>query len=116
MSDEVPALDERLWFEVENCPGRHVFLDGNPTILGRMYAWCPNKKTTTRVSKSDVVDASDESRYFIKGFLAGSEPAPPTDDEGRLSSDLAAVAEWRANCAEWRLTGSWPRPGTRNEH
>jgi hypothetical protein len=109
MTSEVPMLDERLWFEMAGCPGRHFFVDGNSTILGRIYAWCPTKQITTRVSKSEVVAASDESWYFIKGFLAGSEPAPPLDEEGMLSTDEAAVARWRSNCAEWRVTGEWPR-------
>lgn len=115
----MPDIDDRLWFEMKGCSGRHFFVDGNSTILGRIYAWCPNKKIITRVSKSEVVTASDESWYFIKGFLAGSEPAPPLDDEGMLSADEAAVAEWQADCTEWRRTGSWPRassPGDSEPH
>jgi hypothetical protein len=66
------------------CEGHHFFVDGTPHVQGRMYAWCPAKQTVTRVSKDEVTTCSDEAGYFIRGYLSGSEPPPPTDDEGML--------------------------------
>jgi hypothetical protein len=65
-------VDERLWFEMDGCTGRHYFVDGNSTILGRMYAYCPIKKIVTRVSKGEVHACSKAARYFIRGFLAAA--------------------------------------------
>lgn len=111
MTEALPDdVDECLWFEMDGCAGRHYFVDGNPTILGRMYAYCPGKKIVTRVSKGEVRACSDEARYFIRGFLAGSEPGPPVDGEGLLTDDAAAVDGWRAATERWRRTGEWVEP------
>jgi hypothetical protein len=108
--DDLPAyVDPRLWFEMDGCPSRHYLVDGNSTVLGRMYFYCPLRDLTTRVSKSEMTVCSEEAGYFVRGFLAGSEPGPPVDEDGILLDDDAAVEAWRGATIVWRRTGGWPR-------
>ena len=100
--------DPRLWFQMAGCKGRHFFVDGTPHLRGRMYAWCPDKQVVTRVSKSEITICSDEAGYFMRGYLSGSEPAPPTDAEGMLVGDQADIDSWLRAVERWRLTGEWP--------
>jgi hypothetical protein len=73
---EEVELDEKLWFYHKGCEDKHYLL-GNPhTHPGRMYAWCPKKKTVFCVSEVEMEDKSVESEYWIKGFLSGSEEIP----------------------------------------
>ena len=72
MKDDL-EYDDCLWFYHKGCEGRHYLL-GNPhTHYGRMFAWCPEKNTTFCVSESEMNEMSNESKYWIKGFLSGSE-------------------------------------------
>jgi hypothetical protein len=100
-------IDERLWFEMSGCDGRHFFVEGTPHVLGRLYAYCPAKETIERVSRSDVTASSDEAGYFMRGYLSGSEPAPPTGVDGSLIDDQTAVDDWLEAVEIWRLTGEW---------
>jgi hypothetical protein len=105
---DLPAdVDPRLWFEMAGCDGLHYFVEGNPHILGRIYAYCPIKRTVTRVSKHEITASSDEAVYFVRGFLSGSEPAPPLSEEGVLVEDQAAVEQWQQAVETWRETGRW---------
>ena len=74
--------DSRLWFEMDGCEGRHFLVDGNPHILGRAYAFCPVEQIVTRISKYEITASSADAERFLRGYLSGSEPAPPTDEEG----------------------------------
>jgi hypothetical protein len=110
---EIPASywgdpDPRLWFEMAGCDGRHFFVDGTPNIGGRIYAWCPARQIVTRVSKYELSVWSDEAGYFMRGYLSGSEPRPPTDEEGMLVEDQAEVDRWLRAVEIWRATGEWP--------
>lgn len=100
-----PEPDEHLWFEA-SCGGRDFLLDSNGhTFRGRMSAWCPEKQVAYNVSLDEMGDMSTESRYFIRGFLAGNEPDAPEDDDGDIApEDLTA---WFAAVERFRLTGSW---------
>ncbi|MEU8283955.1 hypothetical protein AB0C01_06405 [Micromonospora sp. NPDC048905] len=98
-----PDVDPHLWFDTEQC-GRHYLLDGNPhTGAGRMDAYCAERGIRTRVSKGEIGDCSEQTRYFVRGFLSGSELAPP---ESRDGTDAAYLA-WREAAARFRDTGSW---------
>jgi hypothetical protein len=99
--------DPRMWFEMDGCEGRHFLMEGNPHIRGRLYAYCPVKRIETRISKTDITALSDEAAYFVRGFLSGSEPPPPTDDEGLLVADRALIEQWEAAIRVWRETGEW---------
>ncbi|MDW3849461.1 hypothetical protein NMK34_22875 [Micromonospora sp. BRA006-A] len=98
-----PAIDERLWFET-TC-GRDVLVGNGHTFAGRMAAWCPHESVGYNVSRAQMGAMSEEARYFVAGFLAGSEPRYPLDaDGGTEEADLNA---WRAALSRFRRTGSW---------
>ncbi|HEX9363046.1 MAG TPA: hypothetical protein VGA47_04610 [Candidatus Dormibacteraeota bacterium] len=104
VEDSALATDERLWFEAP-C-GRRDFIVGNGhTFVGRIAAWCPHDGVGYNVSLGGMGAMSDESRYFVAGFLAGSQPAYPTDAEG--DTDEADLVAWRAATARFRRTGLW---------
>jgi len=105
-------IDPELWFEMDGCDGRHYLMEEKPTILGHMYAYCPRQQDSTRISKSDILACSDAATYFVRGFLAGSQPSPPLDAEGMLSEDQDAIDSWRASIKAYRETGVW-RSGPR---
>jgi len=76
-------LDENLWFE----------------------ATCPHDRVGYNVSLREMGNMSEQARYFIKGFLSGTEPEPPTDVDGNTTpEDLQA---WRSATARFRRTGTW---------
>jgi hypothetical protein len=60
------------------------------------------------ISLDEIIEMPLETRYFIRGFLAGAEPGPPADppdeDDTTSPDDLAA---WRSATARFRRTGSW---------
>ncbi|XVV17713.1 hypothetical protein ACQP2X_28685 [Actinoplanes sp. CA-131856] len=101
-----PDVDPDLWFDTA-C-GRHYLLDGNPhTFPGRMDAYCAERGIRTRVSKAEIVDCSEQTRYFVRGFLSGNEPAPP---DAKSVTDPA----WNDATTRFRETGRWtdPREGS----
>jgi hypothetical protein len=96
-------LDESLWLRTNHCDGDH-FLLGNPhTFPGRLSAWCPSKKQSFCISKSEIAQCSKETSYYLKGFLSGQEPEAPVDDEG----DLLSMEAWYAATELFQQTGSW---------
>ncbi len=104
LEDSPPPIDERLWFDAP-C-GRRDFIVGNGnTFVGRMAARCAHDGVAYNVSLGEMGAMSDESRYFVAGFLSGSQPAHPTDAEGE--TDEADLVAWRAATARFRRTGRW---------
>jgi hypothetical protein len=100
-----PEVDPDLEFKGTHCDGWH-FLVGNPhTFTGRMAAWCQNQQIEITVSLEEMTYISLGANFWIKGFLSGSEPAPP-----ELESP-AAEAAWEAARREYRSTGEWPGAG-----
>ncbi|WP_019030845.1 hypothetical protein [Salinispora arenicola] len=96
-----PDVDPDLWFDTEQC-GRHYLVDGNPhTFPGRMDAYCAERGIRTRVSKGEISDCSEQTRYFVRGFLSGNEPAPPQSDSEPGSS------AWSDAVVRFRDTGYW---------
>lgn len=93
---------------MDGCDGRHYLVDGNPHIRGRMYFYCPSRNIYTRVSKSEIGECSDETRYFIRGYLSGNEPVPPRDDNNDLLDDShPEFVLWRKAVEMFRDTGYW---------
>ena len=75
-----------------------------------MACWSPATGQTLSFSKSEVLDASDVSRAWIDGFLAGNEPQP---DEmfgaGIYDADESDPRwrRWRDAVRQFRATGFW---------
>jgi len=107
MTNETPNHDEALWFHHLGCSGKHYLL-GNPhTFPGRMLAWCPLKKKSFFVSKSEMLEASSEATYWVSGFLAGAEPEPPLNADKDVDFESSGYKRWEQLVTEFRQTGSW---------
>lgn len=103
--DPLAGLDDRLWFEAP-CGGRDLLAGtSGHTYPGRMSAWCPHKQVGYNVSLSEMGEMSEQSRYFVAGFLAGNEPGPPDDADHEIEPD--DLAAWLAATARFRRTGLW---------
>lgn len=70
-----------------------------------MRAWCPVKDVRYSVFLGEMGAMSMAVRYFIRGFLSGSEPDPPEDEKGEMAP--ADHEAWRAATRRLRQTGSW---------
>lgn len=100
-----PEVDPDLVFEVRNRSGLHYLL-GNPhTFTGRIAAWSQDQHIEVCVSLSEMTHISAPARYWINGFLAGSEPPPPASDND------AAEAAWESARRAYRATGEWSAGG-----
>ena len=101
--DNKIKYDESLWFEHNECEGKH-YLIGNPhTFTGRMNAYCPIKKQTFCISKSEIGKKSIETEYWIKGFLSGNEPSPPEDED----FESKYYKKWINKIKKLETTGEW---------
>lgn len=99
--------DENLWFEHKGCKGKH-YLIGNPhTFAGRMWAYCPIKDKTFFVSKTEIENMSSQSEYWIKGFLIGNQPAPPTDENDDVDYESKDYLDWTKKVEIFNETGVW---------
>jgi len=110
---ETTEPDAALWFSCDLVPGSHDYLIGNAhTFRGRLLAYCERKQGSPHyyVSASVVLrECSDAARWWVKGFLAGSEPDPPRGEDGDyLPSEHPRMVAWRRMAADWAESGIWP--------
>jgi hypothetical protein len=114
MLETPDKLDRSLWFLHAGCTGRHYLL-GNPhTFPGRMFAWCPKKRRSFFVSKSEIETTSKSAGYWIAGFLYGSEPEPPTGEDGTPDFDSPEYKRWQRDIERFRKFGAW-KVGTKRD-
>ena len=106
---DAPDHDPQLWFtHGDCCPGRHYLLHSAHTVPGRMRAWCPTEGVTFSISKPAIGDCSEQARYWIAGFLAGSEPDAPRDEEGDyLPDEDPRQRRWQQAIVDYANTGVW---------
>src|SRR5690348_13349063 len=110
MSDVLPdEIDRALWFPCSDVPGARDFLYAAAwhTFPGRMGAYCPSKQVWFRISARDLPDESpDATKYWVKGYLAGSWPRQPDDEmEGE------ALEQWAERARAFFATGTWRDDG-----
>jgi len=104
------SIDPLLWFTTKKYgeERRFYFWTINPqTFIGRMYAFDPNKNQSFAVSKFEIASMSNESQYFVSGFLTGNEPPPPKCEDGRLAEDDPGMIRWRRAVKLFSSTGAW---------
>lgn len=101
-------IDADLWVLLHGCPGKHYLLYNPHTFVGRVAVYCESKNRIANISRTEIIEASRESRYWLKGFLAGCEPDCPKNEDGDpLPSDDPRVIEWRAAIQEFPQSGLW---------
>jgi len=117
MSNLPKGVNEALWFESASCDGNDYLVESNPhTFPGRMTAYCPHDVNHSyyNVSLSDLASCSDECRNWAHGFVVGSEPGSPLNDEGfELEEDSPALVSWQNARQTYAATGSWPDDAAR---
>ena len=102
-----PKYNTDLWFEHKGCTGKHFIL-GNPhTFIGRIYAWCPVKQTAFCVSRTEIGKLSNEAEYWIKGYLTGQQPVPPTNENDEIDYQSKEFKEWEKKVDIYEKTGDW---------
>lgn len=100
------SFDRKLWFTMKGCKGKckgkHYFIENAHTFIGRMLAYCPHTKEYFLMSKFDIIKMSNESKYWLKGFLSGAEPEPP-DENPKNNKYLF----WEKSIKRFHQTGAW---------
>lgn len=102
-------FEKELWFELAgHCEGKH-YIAGNPhTFNGRISAYCPQKDVYFNISIVEIVDMSQEAKYWIKGFLSGNEPSPPFDEDDDLYPPThEEYIHWKKSIELFHKTGYW---------
>lgn len=106
MSEEI-RIDENLWFYHHGCEGKHFLVSNPHTSPGRMWAWCPIKKSGFCVSKAEILESSLQTEYWVKGFLIGNQPAPPTNENEDVDLNSEPYKLWNLKVEEYEQTGNW---------
>ena len=95
-------LDPKLWFPCAHNPDAHDILypSAGNTFPGRIPAWCETRQVSYRVSLSELPDDLPlATRYWLRGFLAGSVP--------RLTDDVDDLEAHDSQVDEFLTTGRW---------
>jgi hypothetical protein len=109
----LPAhIDPRLWF-VGSCTQHDYLVETNPhTFPGRMSAFCPHcpsERAYYNVSLTDLGECSMEAQIWSRGFIAGSEPNAPLDDNGNeIEADAREYEAWEQARTAYHMSGEWP--------
>ena len=109
---ELPGfVDPNLWFESD--AGRLYLHADNPhTFPGRMLAYHPSHGPTICVSKKEVLEScSEQTRYFVLGFVSGNEPGPPPGPDGYpVDPGDPLYDRWSTARREYHETGVYHEP------
>lgn len=111
MGDLPAGIDQRLWFKIASCPGRHYLEGSCYTHVGRMASFCDLEKIGLCVSKSEMVESSPETDVWVDGFLSGNAPDAAWlfgEEAHEFDDDDPRELRWRDHCEAFRRTGSWP--------
>ena len=106
------CIDVRLWIEIGGIDGRCYLFGNCGTSLGRMYAFSETLDTSLCVSKHEIVSQSDESAYWIDGFLHGTARFGDAMFGPRYDEELDDLEpRWIAARKEFIRSGDWPAYG-----
>ena len=102
-------IDENLWVILSTCCGGKHYLGYNPhTFIGRISVWCPRIGNWTRISKIEISEMSELSKYWMIGYLNGCEPDAPRDIIGDyFNEDSLEMELWRRSIKLFSHTGYW---------
>ncbi len=106
--------DSELWVTIEATDGRWFIVGNGHTFAGRFLVRSPDAAQTISASKDEVTDASDAARWWIEGYLAGSEPALDSflglsaEDADALPDDGPELRRWQAALTQFHKTGHLP--------
>jgi hypothetical protein len=103
-------IDTELWVELEDSDVRW-YVCGNPhTFPGHFDVWSPELDTALTVQKAEVTGASEAARWWIEGFLHGSEPSINeylgVSPEYDVADDDPAWDDWRKALDDYRKSGT----------
>ena len=106
-------IDPKLWFASRRrqCRGERDYLFDKHWLThpGRMAAYCPHdaEHPDYRISLSELPESlPDETRYWVRGFLAGNLPTAPVVND----LDAPELHDWQAAAEEFARTGEWTLP------
>lgn len=107
-------IDPELWFPCGDVTGARDYLYPSVwhTSIGRMGAYCASKDVYFRVSAEEIAgDAPITTKYWVRGYLAGSLPRSPNEDPS--AEEMTA---WTARAHAYLDSGSWsPEPEERSD-
>lgn len=72
-----------------------------------MLAWYSQKEISFFVSKNGIDTCSNETEYWIKGFLVGKEPESKRNENGDVDFKSADYKKWLKKIEQFRQTGIW---------
>jgi hypothetical protein len=114
---KIPShIDRKLWVIVPGCcDNKRHYLGYNPhTFHGRISVWCPLLNRWTNISKMNISRQSEQSRYWIAGYLNGNEPECPLGADGLpVEMDSDEFLLWKRSIYLFTTTGYW-NAGTRH--
>lgn len=122
MENDLPQPDERLWVRLRpewaqplDESTRWVICGNAHTHRGHFYVAALGDNASRTVRLDDVIDASEEARLWLDGFLAGQEPSRyefmGADDDLYEAADAADDQRYEALRVHFRRTGWAPRLG-----
>jgi hypothetical protein len=103
-------IDHKLWVILKGERKKKCYIYYNPhTFKGRIAVWrnVPfennGKIQILYISTNDIARSSVESKYWINGYISGSEPEPPVVSKGNVKRMIF----WRKAIKIFHKTGVW---------
>jgi hypothetical protein len=122
-TERTAEFDRALWVEMN---GDRGYIEGNAhTHPGRFHVGFPDHGYSTTASVSELTAMSPEARYWLVGFLSGSEPrlyeylglARAVEIEKFHDYEYTdeELVRWTNFCKEFRRSGWYIHPNMRPE-
>lgn len=103
-------INTELWVELVDSDVRW-YVCGNPhTFPGHFDVWSPDLDIALTVQKAEVTGSSESAKWWIEGFLHGSEPSINeylgVSPEHDVAEDDPAWDDWREALDDYRRSGT----------